>query len=111
MMEPITCPRCRRAFGGEQAYRKAHPVKVGDGSPHRQRCRPVKELREIGLHRNGKGVWHRSGTPRIGQTRLPLFGRGRPRIARRFFLVPVGEHTAEVRPRPHGHPIVTLRAA
>lgn len=64
------CPQCRRSFGGEQAYRRAHP---------RSGCRSARELRRIGLRRDDAGVWHRPARTDPGQLRLPLFGRGRPR--------------------------------
>jgi hypothetical protein len=72
--DPIRCPRCRRAFGGHFTWRRAHPNK---------RCRSVAGLRGIGLHRNGGGVWRRPGPADPIQLTLPIFGRGRPRKARR----------------------------
>jgi len=73
MTEPITCPRCRRAFGGHFTWRRAHPNK---------RCRSVAGLRGIGLYRNGGDVWHRPGRTDPVQLTLPIFGRGRPRRVR-----------------------------
>lgn len=70
MTEPITCSRCHRAFGGHFTWRRAHPDR---------RCRKIVELRAIGLHQNGGGVWRRPGPTDPIQLRFPLFGRGRPR--------------------------------
>jgi hypothetical protein len=64
------CPRCRRNFGGTFTFRRAH---VAGG------CRPIRELRSIGLIRGDDGIWRRPGPTDAMQLRLPLFGRGRPR--------------------------------
>ena len=64
------CPRCRRNFGGTFTFRRAHV---------RGSCRPVRELRGIGLHQGEDGIWRRPGPTDVMQLRLPLFGRGRPR--------------------------------
>jgi len=64
------CSRCRRNFGGLFTFRRAHV---------RGRCRPIAELRAIGLRRSEAGIWSRPGPTDVMQLRLPLFGRGRPR--------------------------------
>ena len=80
MTEPITCPRCHRAFGGEQAYRRGHRWYNEDGRGKRRTCRRIRELRRsIYLRLDDGGVWHMRAPDDPGQMLLPLFGRGRPR--------------------------------
>jgi hypothetical protein len=77
MTEPIRCPRCKRSFGGEQAYRRGHRRQ---GRPRRETCRRVTELRRSDvMWQDDEGVWRMRGPSTPGQLKLPLFGRGRPR--------------------------------
>lgn len=108
MTEPITCPRCRRAFGGDQAYRRGHRRYHGDGKGKRERCRPVRELeRSWALWRDEDGVWHVRGPATPGQMRLPVLPRGRPMspVARAWLINSAGQ-SYRVWPRPRRHPKV-----
>ncbi len=80
MSAPVTCARCRRRFGGTEAFRLAHP---------RSGCRPRHELDARGLWRDSSGVWHRRGSQSAGQLRLRLWGRGRPHRDHAHFPVPL----------------------
>jgi hypothetical protein len=76
-MEPLYCRRCKRSFGGEQAYRRGHRRQ---GRPKKQTCRRVTELRRSDvMWQDDEGVWRMRGPSTPGQLKLPLFGRGRPR--------------------------------
>lgn len=110
MTEPIRCPRCRRAFGGEQAYRRGHRRQ---GRPRKERCRGIRELRrDTILRMDDAGVWHMRHRDDPGQMWLPLFGRGRPR--RHLPKYSVGtrnRHRYVVRPRVPKRPEITVEAA
>jgi hypothetical protein len=105
--EPITCPRCRRAFGGEQAYRRGHRRQ---GRPRRETCRRVAEIRRDDRMRLGEdGVWHMRASIEPGQLKLPLFGRGRPRKAVPIYSVGTRNRRKYlVRPMPPKRPVVTI---
>ena len=79
MTEPIRCPRCKRSFGGEHAFRRGHRRQ---GRPKKQTCRGIRELRRSDvLWLDDAGVWRVRGPSTPGQLKLPLFKRGRPRKA------------------------------
>lgn len=107
MIEPITCPRCRRSFGGEQAFRRGHRRM---GRPRRETCRRVAELRRsYTLWQNGGGIWHVRGPATPGQLRLPIFGRGRPRRGDTIYKSRTKNgRTYLARPTPRRSPIAEI---
>jgi hypothetical protein len=107
MTEPIHCPRCHRAFGGEQAYRRGHRRQ---GRPRKERCRSIRELRRDTILRvDDAGVWHMRGPTDPGQLRLPLFGRGRPRrVLPKYSVGTRNRRKYLVRPMPPKRPIAAI---
>jgi hypothetical protein len=110
MSEPTTCPRCKRSFGGEQAYRRGHRRQ---GTPRRETCRRVSQIRRDERMRLGAdGVWHMKASNEPGQMRLPIFGRGRPRkLLPIYFVRTRNRVTYRVRPRVPKRPEVSSEAA
>lgn len=83
----MICTACNERFGGITAFdlhrsgkypvaNHKHPVPVGETATKWRRCLSADEMREKGLHQDGKGKWVQSyGNPQ----RQPL-----PRVIRRI---------------------------
>jgi len=110
MNEPIRCPRCRRSFGGDHAFRRGHRRQ---GRPRRQTCRRIRELRASDvLFQDDADVWHVRGPNTPGQLKLPLFGRGRPVKPRAIYMSRTrGGRTVRGRPIPRKSPVAEILEA